>query len=289
MNQYCGYYSVIQYCPDRTLMEAASIGVLLFCPDLKFVGVRTTQNSRRIEKVFGKSVGSENFLQSYKDGLGDHFTKKFPNGVSFETMQGHLRSFVNDICFTDIRTTLVASPEQDLDSLFVRIFGTEQELPINEPIQYRPRRQLLQALRAKQRNILEKIAIPKTVQIPEYAHSINPTMVFLNECVNFVVPKVINEGNATKQAGFGLVVGGHLAKHKLEWGKTKMIILGSEYSTNGSVGNGFFDPYRDMLRINGVDYYNKKDDLIQHILDVARDLPENLAIYAASRQKVLFA
>jgi hypothetical protein len=127
MDKYCGYYTVIQYLPDRTLMEAVSIGILLFCPELNFIGMRTTRNNRRIERFIGRNVGVENFLQIYKDGLEHLFNEKFPHGFSFEEMQNYLRSFVNDIHFTDIRTTLVVNPEQDLGSLFTRVFGDEEK------------------------------------------------------------------------------------------------------------------------------------------------------------------
>ena len=189
MEKHCGYYSVIQYCPDRALMEVAGIGVLLFCPELKFVGVRTTQTNRRIEKIFGGSIGDDNFLQSYKESLDHHFKKKFPQGVSFEEMQIYLRSFVNDICFTDIRTTLCVTPEQDLDLLFVRLFGVEDIK--YKPKPYRPRKELLRKLHSQKSDILDN-AVPRSVKIPEYAHIIEPTMVFMNEVANMVVPKTIN-------------------------------------------------------------------------------------------------
>ena len=32
-----GYYCIIQYCPDLGRLEAANIGVLLFCPDRGFL------------------------------------------------------------------------------------------------------------------------------------------------------------------------------------------------------------------------------------------------------------
>jgi len=34
MTAHKGYYSVVQYCRDRSRLEAANTGVLLFCPEL---------------------------------------------------------------------------------------------------------------------------------------------------------------------------------------------------------------------------------------------------------------
>lgn len=36
-----GYYSLIQYCPDRSRMETVNVGVVLICPVTRYVGVRT--------------------------------------------------------------------------------------------------------------------------------------------------------------------------------------------------------------------------------------------------------
>src|SRR5688500_1973198 len=48
-----GYYSIIQYCPDRSRMEAANVGVLLFCPEVKFLDVMTAPGNDRIRRFFG--------------------------------------------------------------------------------------------------------------------------------------------------------------------------------------------------------------------------------------------
>ena len=32
-----GYYCLIQYCPDLARLEAANIGVILFCPERGFI------------------------------------------------------------------------------------------------------------------------------------------------------------------------------------------------------------------------------------------------------------
>lgn len=40
MNTSKGYYSLVQYCPDRSRMESANLGVVLFCPDLDFLDVK---------------------------------------------------------------------------------------------------------------------------------------------------------------------------------------------------------------------------------------------------------
>jgi hypothetical protein len=53
MNPSKGYYSLIQYCPDLSRLEAANVGVVLFCPERHFIRARTTNSVQRIRRFFG--------------------------------------------------------------------------------------------------------------------------------------------------------------------------------------------------------------------------------------------
>lgn len=39
MNSTKGYYSIVQYCPDPSRLEAVNIGLALFCPEISFLKV----------------------------------------------------------------------------------------------------------------------------------------------------------------------------------------------------------------------------------------------------------
>ena len=41
-----GYYSILRYIPDLERGEGANIGVVLFCPALKFLKARTARGGR---------------------------------------------------------------------------------------------------------------------------------------------------------------------------------------------------------------------------------------------------
>ena len=51
-----GYYSIIQYCPDLSRLEAANIGVLLFCPEVRFIRAKTSAGNDRIRRFFGTDI-----------------------------------------------------------------------------------------------------------------------------------------------------------------------------------------------------------------------------------------
>ncbi len=48
-----GYYSVVQYCPDASRLEAINIGVLLFSPAHAFLRVRFGNAKTAIHELFG--------------------------------------------------------------------------------------------------------------------------------------------------------------------------------------------------------------------------------------------
>jgi hypothetical protein len=268
-------------------MEAVGIGVILFCPDTGFIGVRPIPSCRKLEKVLGKRVSDDSLLQTYKDGLNQHFKNKFAAGFSYNEVQTYLSSFINDVCFSPIRTALLNDEEDNLEALYVRLFGKDEAKSGVPPKLPSIRTGLLRTLRERRLDILDKIAIPKPIKIPEYPHAVRPEMVFQNERVNLVVSRVIDPNNAAQQAGFGLVTGGLLARHRLDWGATKMVILAHTRSIMTDCDKQFFDPYRDMLKKADVGYYDDESELVEHIIKYAKPLPKELVPYAASQNKML--
>ena len=49
-----GYYSIIQYCPDPSRLEAINIGVALYCPELGYLRARFGRRKTRVRQLFGK-------------------------------------------------------------------------------------------------------------------------------------------------------------------------------------------------------------------------------------------
>ena len=69
MNPQPGYYSLIQYCPDHSRLEAANVGVLLFCPPLDFLDIRLSEDSERLQRFFGKDSFDPGRVESAKKAL----------------------------------------------------------------------------------------------------------------------------------------------------------------------------------------------------------------------------
>src|SRR5438270_13906920 len=84
MNPAKGYYSLIQYCPDLGRLEAANVGVLLFCPERQFLKARTSGNNSRIIHFFGSEGHDWVRLNAFKRGLEDRLVIE---GNEIETVE----------------------------------------------------------------------------------------------------------------------------------------------------------------------------------------------------------
>jgi len=48
-----GYYSLIQFCPDASRLEAVNVGIVILCPALDILSVRVADPVPRVERFFG--------------------------------------------------------------------------------------------------------------------------------------------------------------------------------------------------------------------------------------------
>ena len=64
-----GYYSLIQYCPDLARLEAANIGVILFCPERGFLRAKTAQGNDRIRRFFGSQDNDWTQINAVKNAI----------------------------------------------------------------------------------------------------------------------------------------------------------------------------------------------------------------------------
>ena len=64
-----GYYSLIQYCPDRSRLEGANIGVVLFCPERRFLQARLSNGNDRLRRFFGAGSFDPSALAAAKRAI----------------------------------------------------------------------------------------------------------------------------------------------------------------------------------------------------------------------------
>jgi hypothetical protein len=118
-----GYYSLIQYCPDLGRLEAANIGVLLFCPERHFLKALTTGNNRRIIHFFGSEGHDWARINAFKQGLEDRLAVEGPEIHTLEELEHFIAQRANLIQITAPRPMKVFDALKDLDELFRELIG----------------------------------------------------------------------------------------------------------------------------------------------------------------------
>lgn len=121
-----GYYSIIQYVPDIERAEGANIGIVLFCPDKHFLGVKLSRDNKRIIRFFGSKPDSDLNLARI-----NILKMAFQERVFFEEKliqtQEDFRAFTasrgNQLLLTEPRPIKVYSTWEDLLQLFNRLVG----------------------------------------------------------------------------------------------------------------------------------------------------------------------
>lgn len=118
-----GYYSLIQYCPDLSRLEAANVGVLLFCPERRFIQARVTHNNDRIRRFFSPEKADWTQLNALKDSLVRRLEVEGGGFRSIEDLQRYIALQANEWQITAPRPVKVFEPTDDLERLFQELVG----------------------------------------------------------------------------------------------------------------------------------------------------------------------
>ena len=113
------FYSLVQYCPDLSRLEVANVGVVVFCPELNFLGSEMTQDHTRINQMFGRGQRDLKRLRVVKAGLKEKFASTDPQSLSLELLNQWAALHVNTIRMSPFMPCRVSSdPRLDIQKLF---------------------------------------------------------------------------------------------------------------------------------------------------------------------------
>lgn len=118
-----GYYCVVQYCPDMSRIEAANIGVLLFCPESGYLKALTSRNNSRIIRFFGSEGHDWKRINSVKRSLLVRLQKEHRDIRSLADLQQFIATRANMLQITSPLPMKVIDPEKDLFDLYEQILG----------------------------------------------------------------------------------------------------------------------------------------------------------------------
>jgi hypothetical protein len=132
-----GYYSLIQYCPDLSRLEAANIGVLLFCPEKLFLQAKTVRNNKRIQKFFGRKGHDWDRIDSFKLGLEERLVAENGEIKTLEDLERFIALRANEVQITPPRSMRVEDPKRELVNLFEELVERQQLKGIDEEVSFR--------------------------------------------------------------------------------------------------------------------------------------------------------
>jgi len=224
MSETNGYYSVIQYCPDRSRMEAANIGVLLLCPELEFVKARTAAGNDRVARFFGREAFDKVRINAAKRSIERRIQVDRDSFRTPEDLVRFMDTRGNDILLTSPRPMKIADPERDLDSLYDKLVGgrargakEQLEIPALDAVFRKP-------------SLADRVMFNLPVVVPVVDRPLRIPYAFRNGVLNLVKPqKFASEDKRAATAALQLAIEGDLL-HKHQVDEVRKLIVVSRFS-----------------------------------------------------------
>lgn len=226
-----GYYCLIQYCPDMSRLEAANIGVLLFCPDRSFLQARTVHGNRRIRRFFGREGHDWSQINSFKTGIEERLEAEQRNIQALEDLQRFIQLRANQIQITPPRPMRVQNPQEDLDELFQELVGGEQREPGHKSIKRYVGELLDNA------GLAPKIARDLSIHVPISNEDLNVPYGYQNGRFNLIQPVTFESKEASSAIGkacrFAVEGRSLYAEPHPDYGDLQLVVVGRFSSTSG--------------------------------------------------------
>jgi hypothetical protein len=224
MNPVKGYYSVIQYCPDLTRLEAANIGVLLFCPEPHFIQARTASSNQRIRRFFGSEDSDWEQINALKTAIEERLETEGQQFRKLEDLERFIATRGNEIQLTPPRPLKVFNPAQDLELLFRRVVGGSTRERAPAPVAQR----LTEALADE--SVALFIRRPFAVTVRAFHREVTVPFAYQNGRLNLIQPATFGESSTSSaiKRACPLAVQGHsLYEHQDDKvGKMQLLIVG---------------------------------------------------------------
>jgi hypothetical protein len=274
-----GYYCLIQYCPDRTRLEAATIGVLLFCPEKDFLKAHTAKDNRRIQRFFGRNGHDWTRINSFKTAIEERLEVERPEIKSLVDLETFIALRANQFVITPPRTMRVVDPEEDLKRLFDEVVGAPHRK------QHTASFQRYVGSRFSKAGLLQrKIRTNIEVLVPVFNKQVAVPYGFQNERFHLIQPvrfQASSSDQAMNTACRYAVEGRSLWDNQdPDLGKLKLVVVGKFLSQHRETKVNV----RRVLEDSNVELFsvNELDRLINEIRTTGKDLPINPAAATAN-------
>ncbi len=199
-----GYYSVMQYCPDASRLEAANVGVVLFCPERHFLQVKVVEGNDRIARFFGRASFDAERVNDAKQAIVDRLHTEREQFRTLEDWTQFVETRANAIRLTPPRPLKVVEPVTDLERLFDKLVGARQ--PQASPGTGHLRTELRKLF--SRPDLKNKILKNEQVRVPVTGTVLQAPYAFRNGVLNLVRPLTMTANTMTEATK--LVVDGNL-------------------------------------------------------------------------------
>jgi len=226
-----GYYSLIQYCPDRSRMESANVGVVLFCPDLGFLEVKLAAGHDRLRRFFHRGSFAPEAIRAAKRAIANRFKVDRAAFGTLEDLDRFIATRANALGMTPARPMNVVDAARELEGLFTELVGGR----VRSDRDSEPRLALDAVFR--QPDLQGRIHFNHVVRVPVIGREFRAPYSYRNGVLNLVKPQEFpaNEASATATAMKLAVEGDLLWKHGQETGERAKLIVVPAFALSGDV------------------------------------------------------
>ncbi len=180
-----GYYCIIQYCPDLSRMEAANIGVILFCPEVRFIRAKTAAGNDRLRRFFGPEPRDWERIALIKSSVEKRLESDAGAFRTLADLEHFRQTRANDIQLTPPRSLLVEKPESELDRLFELLVGGRAKTTTRESAAPIKRKLSVEFKRAKVEHFLRENL---SIEVPVFHRRIEVPYGYQNGRFNLLLP-----------------------------------------------------------------------------------------------------
>lgn len=270
MTAHKGYYSLIQYCPDASRAEAANVGVLLFCPDLRFIEARTSDDHARIRRFFGPESFDPARITAAKRAVEDYIRLHTDQFRSLDDLRRFIDTRANEMIVTEPRPLKVVDPAAELDELFAQLVGGQASVRRRAAIA-----ELDRAMRSPQ--LQGRVRFDNEIIVPVVGTKMKIPYAYHNGQPNLIRPTAfgLDEGQAVRQAAFLAYAGDMLRKKPDSKGQTSRLIVASAAPDGGNgAGQNIEEHVQQVFAEYELEFYrrNRIAELIARVTQDAHPL-----------------
>ena len=257
-----GYYSLLQFVPDMERAESVNVGVVLFCPARGFLQAKTTSDTKRVRRLFGRRADVDSIrLNAMKEGFVERVALESQRIATPEDFRLFVDTRANQLLLTQPRPVKVFAPEQELQNLYQILVATPESAThkTTETV-----RQTLERAFAPE-EVKRRVRFDIEIEIPAFRHKVTVPYGYQNGHFNLIQPVQFDAKKSEailKQACPYAIEGHSLATQPpLELGETQLIVVGQFAHPDPQIESDV----RALLEQYHVRFFNqdKTDELVE--------------------------